>query len=197
MIIELIGYAGSLLIVFSMLMTSVIKLRVINGIGSIIFTAYALIIHSYPTAAMNFSLIIINFYNLAKLLKGKNEYSIVKADFSESFVRNFLELYAQDIKIFFPESLNSESFSCAYIICHKSNAVGIFLGDFEGENSVKIKLDYSIPAYRDCSVGKCMYGFLASQKISQISQDSPSTGHIHYLEKMGFKKQGETWIKEL
>ena len=39
--IELIGYLGSALVVASMLMSSVVKLRVINTIGSGIFAAYA------------------------------------------------------------------------------------------------------------------------------------------------------------
>ena len=45
-IVELVGYIGSLLVVVSMLMTSVIKLRFINLTGSFIFTIYALIIKS-------------------------------------------------------------------------------------------------------------------------------------------------------
>ena len=47
LILELIGYTGSLLVIVSMLMTSVVKLRVINTIGSVIFCGYALAIHSY------------------------------------------------------------------------------------------------------------------------------------------------------
>ena len=47
--IELVGYLGSALVVASMLMSSVVKLRVINTLGSGIFAVYALMIHSYPT----------------------------------------------------------------------------------------------------------------------------------------------------
>ncbi len=62
--IEMIGYSASMLIVVSMLMTSVNKLRIVNSIGAGIFIAYALMIHSYPTAIMNFCLILINLYQL-------------------------------------------------------------------------------------------------------------------------------------
>lgn len=64
MLIEMVGYLGSVLVVVSMLMSSVIKLRVINTIGSGIFAVYALIIHSYPTALMNFCLVSINVYKM-------------------------------------------------------------------------------------------------------------------------------------
>ena len=70
--IELIGYLGSALVVVSMLMSSVVKLRVINTIGSGIFAAYALMIHSYPTALMNICLVGINIYNLLKLRDRKS-----------------------------------------------------------------------------------------------------------------------------
>lgn len=52
MIIEMAGYLGSVLVIVSMLMTSVRKLRVVNAVGAGIFTIYALLIQSYPTALM-------------------------------------------------------------------------------------------------------------------------------------------------
>ena len=39
--IEIFGYIGSALVVVSMLMTSVVKLRVINTVGSLISGTYA------------------------------------------------------------------------------------------------------------------------------------------------------------
>ena len=61
-IIELIGYFGSALVLVSMLMTSVVRLRLINLTGSVIFAVYALIIRSYPTALMNIALAGINIF---------------------------------------------------------------------------------------------------------------------------------------
>lgn len=69
MMIEMIGYLGSVLVVVAMLMSSVVKLRIINTIGASIFAVYALIIQSYPTALMNICLVVINIYNLMKLMK--------------------------------------------------------------------------------------------------------------------------------
>ena len=61
-LIEAFGYLGSFLVLVSMLMTSVVKLRIINTIGSLIFTVYAFIIKSYPTAFMNLCLVLINVH---------------------------------------------------------------------------------------------------------------------------------------
>ena len=72
-IIELVGYLGSVLVVISMLMTSVKKIRIVNSCGAGIFAVYALIIHSYPTALMNTCLVLINLYTLAKMRAEKSK----------------------------------------------------------------------------------------------------------------------------
>ena len=68
-LIEAIGYLGLLIVMVSMLMTSVVKLRMLNMIGSTVFGVYALLIQSYPTALMNFSLAGINIYHLIRIKK--------------------------------------------------------------------------------------------------------------------------------
>lgn len=73
MFIEIFGYTGSILVVISMLMSSVVKLRLINTIGSVISGTYAVIRGAFPLVLMNACLIIINVYNLYKLLKTDKE----------------------------------------------------------------------------------------------------------------------------
>ena len=43
---EGVGYAASLIILVSLLMTNVFRLRVINGLGSVLFAAYGWLIGS-------------------------------------------------------------------------------------------------------------------------------------------------------
>lgn len=195
-IIEAIGYAGSALVLISMLMTSVVRLRAINTVGSLIFTGYALAIQSYPTAAMNFSLALINIYNLAKLLKNKREYSIVALQPADSFVTYFLNLYKTDIKKFFPAFVTPEKCDCVYLVCRGTEAAGILLGTKTGD-SIDVKIDYATPVYRDCSVGKYLYSYLASQKFSELSAENVSENHKDYLEKMGFVQEGGHFVKKL
>ena len=121
MIIELIGYFGSLLVVVSMLMTSVIKLRIINTVGSLIFTVYALIIKSYPTALMNFSLVVINVYNLYRLLKVQKDYSVVPLSADEAFYQYFLSRFEKNIRKFFPNFDKNATYSKMYMICSASS----------------------------------------------------------------------------
>ena len=77
MLIEIFGYIGSGLIVISMLMSSIVKLRIINTIGSVISGIYAMICGAFPLSLMNGCLISINIYNLFKLWKEQKEYDTV------------------------------------------------------------------------------------------------------------------------
>ena len=196
-IIEAIGYAGSALVLISMLMTSVVKLRFINSIGSLIFTGYALAIQSYPTAAMNFSLALINIYNLAKLFKNKKEYSVVELKSGDSFISYFLDLYKADIEKIFPAFSASDKFDCAYLVCRGIEAAGILLGTSEKAGAIDVKIDYATPVYRDCSVGKYLYKYLASHQVGRLSAKNVSETHGQYLEKMGFTKQNGSFVKNL
>jgi hypothetical protein len=106
-IIELIGYLGSILVLISMLMSSVIKLRIINTVGSIIFTFYAFAIQTYPTAILNVILVGVNIYNIFKLLKSTKQYDLVEVKADDSFAGYFLEHYKNDIAVYFPEFKNN------------------------------------------------------------------------------------------
>jgi hypothetical protein len=73
--LEFFGYIGTALVVVSMMMTSVTRLRVLNICGSVIGAIYALIGGVYPMALMNICLIGINLYRLVRDGRGGAEQS--------------------------------------------------------------------------------------------------------------------------
>ena len=198
LIIEIVGYIGSALVIVSMLMTSVVKLRVINMVGSVIFATYALCIHSYPTAAMQAALIIINIVNLRKLLNTKKEYSISKLDSKEKFVQTFLEHNMNDIKKYFPDFDLQDTPAYAYYIYSNNNSVGILIGKPSGTPaSLEVLLDYTTPAYRDTSAGKFLYQKLKEQGITKVTAKTNVEQHKKYLLKMGFAAKDDVFEKML
>lgn len=71
--IEWVGYAASLFILISLTMTSIIRLRIINSIGCILFVIYGLSVRAYPVAISNALIILINIYNLYVLTKNNKK----------------------------------------------------------------------------------------------------------------------------
>jgi hypothetical protein len=61
---EIIGYIASILVAVSLMMSSILKLRVINLIGAACFTVYGLLIDAYPVAVVNFIIVLIDLYYL-------------------------------------------------------------------------------------------------------------------------------------
>ena len=75
-LIELIGISATVLILFSMMFKTTtlkgdIRMRILNLIGSIIFTVYGCLLPALSTAILNSALIIINTYHLVTLIKEK------------------------------------------------------------------------------------------------------------------------------
>ena len=94
MILEIVGYIGSALVVVSMLMSSIVKLRVINTVGSIISGIYAVLCGALPLALMNACLITINLINLWKLSRKKQEiYEVVETENGNTLLSHFLGSY--------------------------------------------------------------------------------------------------------
>ena len=199
MMIEMIGYLGSTLVVISMLMSSVMKLRIINSIGSCVFAAYALIIHSYPTALMNFCLVGINVYNMAKLLKHDDKhYHLVEASANDIYLDYFINHYMDDIKSYFSKfKFEKEKTDVVYYVCCEENPAGILLGHKTEDNGIEVSLEYTTPMYRDCSVGKYLYEKLSERGIKDLTYLECPEVHVPYLKKMGFQKKGHSYIKSL
>ncbi len=72
-LIEWVGYAASLLIVISLMMTSIVKLRIINTIGCLLFVIYGVNVNAYPVVISNALIVLINIYNLYSLRKQNNK----------------------------------------------------------------------------------------------------------------------------
>ncbi len=187
LMIELFGYLGSTLVVVSMLMTSVVRLRVINTIGSIIFMIYALIIHSYPTALMNLCLVGINIYQLLRLRNTTNSYHMVEVNFNDRYLQFLLSYYDSDIRTYFPDFRERlDETDVAYIICLDSETVGVTLGKHLNETALELFVDYSTPTYRDCSVGEYLYSQLKEKGIKELVYRGKEAAHIEYVKKVGF-----------
>ena len=199
LILELIGYLGSLLVIVSMLMTSVVKLRVINTIGSVIFCGYAIAIHSYPTAAMQVCLIIINIVNLYKLNNTKKQYSAVNVTSTDGFLYYFLCSNERDIKKFFPDFSQVEKDDIVFMITCREVPAGVFIAKDAGNGRYRVILDYTTPAYRDCSAGKFIYNHLKLIGVRKVVAETKIPAHQKYLLKLGFlaDRDSDDFVKEL
>lgn len=196
-LIEAFGYLGSLLVLVSMLMTSVVKLRIINTIGSVIFTIYAFIIKSYPTAFMNLCLVIINLHFLWKMSRTDKEYEIVKSDGNDVLLDHLLNYYHDDITKCFPGiSYDTKKADQIYVVLCQGKPVGMTLGNRNGD-ALELMLDYSIPEFRDFSIGAYLFDHLKKEGIKKVVYRGPTEHHLNYLKRLGFEYTDGIYTKQL
>ena len=68
-VIEWVGYAASICIAISLLMTDMFKLRIINTIACILFVIYGFNIKAYPVGVINLFIFFVNIYYIIKMKK--------------------------------------------------------------------------------------------------------------------------------
>ncbi len=69
--LEIFGYLGTALVLLSMMMTSMKRLRIFNIAGSVISMIYAIAMNTWPVVLLNLGLILINLFQLVR--EGRNE----------------------------------------------------------------------------------------------------------------------------
>ena len=159
---------------------------------------YALLIHSYPTAIMNFCLVLINLYYLIKTSRVQlGEYDLVKTKANDELIDYLLNNYHDDILYYFPNlDFDEIKANQKYIVMHENKPVGFTVGTLNDDN-LDLLLDYTIKEYRDFSIGNFLYDQLKKDGIKTISCSNFGDNHLSYLEKMNFKKVDDKYIKTL
>lgn len=190
---EWIGYAASALILISMLMTSIVRLRLINLLGSLLFTAYGMLIEAYPVALMNFFIVIVNIYYLLRISSARKDYfSILEVKPNGEYVREFLRYYMDDIKSFNPEfDIDKTRSGECWLLLRKMTVAGIFIGHKTSDDTFCIELDYILKQYRDFKIGTFLYKenqqFFIRKGIHKLKSLPASHQQNQYLKRMGFR----------
>lgn len=65
--VEILGYAASIMVAVSLTMKDIVRLRVLNFIGCALFTAYGLMIDAWPVVVTNGFIACVNVYFLVKM----------------------------------------------------------------------------------------------------------------------------------
>lgn len=188
--LEVIGYVASILVAISLTMSSILKLRIINLIGSITFTIYGFLIEAWPVALVNLFIVFVNIYYLLKMRKGSESFHLMEVSAGDDYLKHFLDFHKADVARYAPHfgGLIQKTDIVVFILRDMIPA-GLFIGERKDDGTVRAKLDFVIPAYRDFKVGHYLFhesGCFQKHGITEIVSDSGSSVHEAYLKKTGF-----------
>ena len=199
-LLEIVGYIGTVLTLMSMMMTSIVKLRTWSAIGSFISMVYAIINGAWPVVFLNVGLIAINCYNLYHLHHTKIMFDVIAYNPGDAGLKRFMKYHERDIQYCFPGyQFSVKDNTEVHIVFADNEAVGLLVGTREG-TILHIELDYATPKYRDCSVADHLFAHLKSEGIFTLIVDRKPTDynqHKQYLTKMGFENREGLQVKTL
>jgi hypothetical protein len=192
---ELIGYAGSLLIAFSLSMKSLQRLRIVNMVGASFFVIYGILIKAPPIALLNTLTFAVNAYNLWRMWQRRDYFTLMQVRADSAYLKRFLEFYRKEISEFIPTyQFKPDDMQVVVFILRNMMPVGLVIVKPEGEEA-RIFLDFVIPGYRDFRAGKFLLEesaeFYRQQGILRLSTATGSVKHETYLKRMGFHLEAD------
>lgn len=103
--VEFVGYAASALIAVSLLMVSVLRLRIINLAGAICFVIYGIAIGAVPLVIANGFITVVNVYHILRILRTRpSSFRYVQASRERrEEIREFIRHYRADIVKYYPD----------------------------------------------------------------------------------------------
>jgi len=190
-IIEIIGYAGSIIIALSMLMPSIIRLRWMILIGNLVFIIYGASINSIPILILNAFNAIVNIIFLYKIYTKEEYFKLFQVRSNNLYLKYILDFHKKDIQHFFPFfEYNPCESTYSLFVLRNMQVAGVIIGTKLDEDTFRLDLDFAIPEYRDFKLGQFVY----SKKIRFFKEHgfkkfvAVPLNHVHerYLLKMGF-----------
>ncbi len=189
-LIEWIGYVASTLVLISLSLSSILRLRIFNLFGAAVFSFYGFYIGSLPVGIMNLIIVFTNLYYLQKLYFQKDKFEIVESKSDQEYVLKFLNHFKKDIQKYSPDfNLNLNKNQIILMVMRNMNMAGIFVAKDDGDR-LEVELDYVTPQYRDYKNGAFIFShFRKAIKVKEyksIIASSQNPQQIKYLKKMGF-----------
>lgn len=187
-VIEGIGYVASALIVLSLAMTSVVRLRLISLAGSAAYVVYGSLIGAWPVVVANAVIVLLNIWNLYREFRRPGDLGVTPIDPGAPFLADFLDHHMADIHKHEP-AFNPAEANTAYVYMREGMPAGAVMGIRHGQ-TLALTLDYVLPVWRDSRLGNWLYGegaaALKRDGVTTLIAE-PSTGvHRDYLLGVGF-----------
>ena len=209
--IDAVGWAGSALLVFSLLQARVLRLRVLNTVACLVLVFFNAVIEVWPMVAMNVVLAGINLVFIARLLRERHDeaaYEVIEVGGDDAYLAHFVRTHEREIGHFFPQffaqvgggggEIAPRADRTAYLIAQGDETVGAVVVRDLGEGTAQVELDYVTPKYRDFTPGEFVFrrsGLFRERGFTSVR--TPPGMVAPYYERIGFTPEGTTWRLDL
>ncbi|GIG23440.1 hypothetical protein Cch01nite_41640 [Cellulomonas chitinilytica] len=214
--LELIGWAGSLLVIVSLMQARVLRFRVLNLVGAFLATVYNTAIGVWPFAAMNAVISVIDIYWLWRLTRERHDdqvYAVVEVAPDDAYLQHILKVHRDDIAQFqpgfaldapaaepsAPEVAGSADGRASFLVVRGDETVGVVVVRGVGDGVGRVELDWVSPRFRDFTPGEFVYrrsGVFAAHGFRSLVVE-PAPKSTEYLQKVGFRPRDGVWERQV
>ena len=162
---------------------------------AISFILYGILIHAFPIVLTNAVLLIINIYFLIKIYRRQEKFDLVEFTKDAALIPEFMSFYKKDINLYFPGFImEDKEEEIKFVVLRDIVIANIFVAAVDDKGNAFVKINYTVPKYRDYKVGRFLFDegktFLQSKGIKKLIYKEVSNGnHEKFIKAMGFKKE--------
>jgi hypothetical protein len=199
--LDVLGWTGSGLLVWSLLQTRLLRLRALNLVGCLVLIAFNAALRVWPMVGLNVVLAGINLWYLASLLATRHDerrYEVVRVGTDDDFLAYVLRTHAADIARFNPgfrwEGGPDRS---AYLVLRDDDLVGVVLVRAVDATTAQVELDYVTKRFRDFTPGEFIYRsshLFTNRGFRRVL--TPPGMVAPYYGKLGFRKADDRYVLE-
>jgi hypothetical protein len=205
--LDLIGWAGSAVLVWSLSQARLLRLRILNLIGSVILVVYNAALSVWPMVGLNAAMTGINAFHLYRMHATRHDeatYTVVQVGTDDTFLAHVLRVHWADLARFnpsfrFDDADDEFGARSAFLIMRGDEFVGVLFLRPAGEEGVaQIELDYVTQRFRDVSPGEFVFrssGLLTSRGYRRVL--TPPGMVAPYYGRLGFRHVGDHYELEL
>lgn len=210
--VDVLGWAGSALLVYSVLQSRMLRFRVLNLAASGALVVFNALVGVWPMVAMNVALCAINTWFIVSLVRRRSSgtaFEWVAAAPDDPFVTRFLGQHGDDVARFWPAARTLPTLDVARpnvlcaLVLHGDVTVGLVVAVRERDAAAtwELLVDYVVPGYRDYTAGSLIYSpagpFVAREARRVVSTGVVAASVRPYLHRAGFTLDGDRWARAL
>ncbi len=201
--LDALGWAGSALLIYSLLQARVLRLRVLNLVACLILVVFNALLEIWPMVAMNVVLSAINLWFIRKLISDRHDehaFEVLEVGPTDEYLRHVLRVHQADILKHQPDLVwdGAAPGRRAYLVERGDETVGVVLAREEADGGLQYELDYVTPRVRDFSPGEFVWrrsSLLREQGYSRVV--SPPAMVAPYYDRIGFRREADSFVLDL
>ena len=200
--LDVLGWGGSALLVYSLLQASLLRLRVLNAVACVLLIVFNGLLEVWPMVGMNAVLVAINAWFIVRMLRERHDetaFEVLEVSPGDAYLRHVLRVHGADIARFNPGFEHDPALPDreAFLVQKGDETVGVVLLHVRGETA-DVELDYVTPRYRDFSPGEFVWrrsGLLSDRGVRRVVTPPGMVGA--YYDRLGFRREGDSYVLEV